>query len=340
MKLRHLLLAAAMTLSPFALQAQAGPGQAETAQAEPAPAVQSSRLGADEAAAFAADRAAILGMAGDYRVRFDMQEATAWAAGYQPLDRKISGGHEIVRVIEDSGRHIKLQHLLIASHDGKSHVIKHWRQDWTYEPETVLTYQGKDRWVLTPVGAAERRGAWSQTVWQTDDSPRYGGVGRWTLTGGVPRWRSGWTWRPLARRDAVRKPVYDRYLSINRHSPAPGGGWIHWQDNLKMGPDSAGGPPRPVVQEYVLNSYTRFGDYDVAAGDAYWGKTQAYWAGVRAAWDAAIARGRGVTIAEEAETGSVVAARLMELADEIVDGKRETGPAIAEARALIARHSR
>jgi hypothetical protein len=38
----------------------------------------------------------------------------------------------------------------------------------------------------------------------------------------------------IARRYAVRHPPYDRYLGINRHSPTPEG-WIHWQDNIKMG---------------------------------------------------------------------------------------------------------
>ncbi|MGG2377346.1 DUF6607 family protein, partial [Salmonella enterica] len=84
------------------------------------------------------------------------------------------------------------------------------------------------------------------------DSPRYGGWGKWTDVGGVRRWESNRSWRPLARRDAVRGPVYDRYLGVNRHAIAPAG-WIHWQDNLKMD-----GRTVPVVQEYVLNSYTKF----------------------------------------------------------------------------------
>lgn len=324
-------------LVPLLALALAGPAAPADPSAFPLPA---ERLAGDEAAAFAADRAAILAMAGNYRVRFDMQETTAWREGYTPLERKISGGHEIVRVIEDSGRHIKLQHLLVVEIGGAPQVIKHWRQDWTYEPETVLTYAGPNRWSLETVPAAARRGAWSQTVWQTDDSPRYGGFGRWTREGGVPRWRSSWTWRPLARRDAVRQPVYDRYLSINRHSPTPGGGWIHWQDNIKLGPPSGAAPgaaPEPIVQEAVLNSYTRFSAYDVAAGERYWARTAAYWAAVRAAWDAAIARDKGVTVEEEANSGSVASAQLMDWANQIADGKLAEAQAIGDARALIAK---
>jgi hypothetical protein len=284
-------------------------------------------------AKFQADRAIILAMAGNYKVKFDFQETTAWQADYTPIAAKISGGHEVVRVIEDTGRVIKLQHLLIAEHDGKTFVIKHWRQDWTYEPASVLVYAGTGTWTLEDVPERMRKGRWSQTVWQTDDSPRYGGWGEWSEEAGVPRWRSNWTWRPLARRDAVRKPVYDRYRAINRHSPSPAG-WIHWQDNIKMGMKD--GKLTPFVQESVLNSYTLSTSYDPKPADDYWAKTSAYWAAVRAEWDKVIAAQNGVSVGEVAETGSTAAERLMGMASEIKDGTLKTDAAIKQARAVIA----
>ena len=121
---------------------------------------------------FEADRRAILAMAGNYRVRFDMRETTSWRSDYTPLAASTSGGHEIVRVIADTGRFISLQHILVMGTAESPVVIKHWRQDWTYEPETVprlcrARISGRSQ----RVPAAERRGAWSQTVWQVDDSP-------------------------------------------------------------------------------------------------------------------------------------------------------------------------
>jgi hypothetical protein len=290
------------------------------------------RAEADEQASFAADRADILAMAGNFKVRFDTQEATPWLAGYAPLDRKISGGHEVVRVIEDSGRKIILQHLLVIEHEGKTHIIKHWRQDWAYEPETVLVYADRHNWKLEAVPEKMRRGRWSQTVWQVDDSPRYAAWGQFETQGGVRRWRSGWTWRPLARRDAARNPVYDRYYAINRHQPTPDG-WVHWQDNTKMG--TVNGALRPIVQEYVLNTYTRFDDFNVKAADDYWTRTKDLWAAVRAAWDDVVRDNGGIAIKEEAETGTVISARLLELADRVDAGKTRTVSAIAEARRLI-----
>ncbi|MEP6785580.1 MAG: DUF6607 family protein [Sphingomonadales bacterium] len=316
-----LLLAAAFVSAPLTTPALAdGPVASKAADAEKA--------------AFEADRASILAMVGNFKVTFDMKETTPWRADYTPITAKVSGGHEVVRAIVDTGRTIVLQHLLVVTEDkGKTFVIKHWRQDWTYEPETVLTYDGQGKWKLDDVPPSMRKGRWSQTVWQTDDSPRYGSWGQWTEEGGVRRWRSSWTLRPLARRDAVRHPPYDRYLGINRHSPSPAG-WIHWQDNLKQG--LVGGKIVPFVQETVLNTYVKDDKFDVAAADTYWAATRDYWAAVRGQWDAAIVTGKGVKVAEVAETGSASGSRLMSFADDIQAGKLKTPDAIAKARAVIA----
>lgn len=278
------------------------------------------------------DRASILAMAGDYLVRFDMRETVSFVEGYKPIDEKLSGGYESVRVIEDGPRGISLQHMLVVGSGDETMVVKHWRQDWVYEPATVLAYKGAGHWALEPVPRAERTGAWSQTVWQTDDSPRYGGVGRWEYSNGVARWTSAPTARPLARRDAIRNPVYDRYMGANRHALTPTG-WVHEQDNAKIGMKD--GKPVTFVHEVVLNTYSRSDKFPAKAADDYWAATKVYWTEVRAAWDAAIARGTGVVVAEEPQNGSVTGPRLMELADEIVEGKTTSAKAVAEARAII-----
>lgn len=307
--------------------------------AVPAPALADDPIVRDAAAhkaAFEADRQTILAMAGDFKVTFDMQESTPWMEGYTPLERKISGGYESVRVIEDTGTRIVLQHLLVTGDQESPYVVKHWRQDWQYEPNEVLAFKGGDVWEMTPVPEGLRAGRWSQTVYQVDDSPRYAAWGAWDDTQGIKRWRSSWTARPLARRDAIRNPVYDRYVGINRHQLTPNG-WIHWQDNTKMMPAKDGsGKLVPVVQEYVLNTYERFDGYNVAAAETYWAKTAAYWEAVRAKWAEVAATQGGIRIAQEAEVGTDIAAELLTLADAIKDGKANTREASAKAVALIA----
>lgn len=304
--------------------------------AAPAPAIADDPVGersaAAEKASFEADRADILAMAGDFKVTFDMKETTPWRADYTPIDPKQSGGHESVRVIEDTGRKIVLQHLLVVGPKEKPFVVKHWRQDWEYEPQQILTYTAPGRWTLEDVPEAMRKGSWSQTVYQVDDSPRYAGWGQWETKNGVRRWRSNWTIRPLARRDATRDPVYDHYVSINRHQPFPGG-WIHWQDNTKS--KWVNGEAIPYVQESVLNTYTRFSDYPVTAAEEYWNASEGYWSAVRDAWDAALESTGGIAITEEAETGTVISGELLEMGTALANGEMREEIAISRAQELI-----
>ncbi len=207
MKNRPMLIVAALVLLPAPALAD-GPLRQTAVEAQ---------------AAKTADRTDILAMAGTYKVRFDMQETTPWAAGYTPLDRKISGGNEVVRVIEDRPDHIALQHLLVVEHGGETHVIKHWRQDWDYQPSRVLVYAGQGKWVWEAVPEWMRAGRWSQTVYQVDDSPRYAGWGQFETQGGIRRWRSNWTcgrW-PAAMPCAIRSmTAITRSTGTSRRRPA------------------------------------------------------------------------------------------------------------------------
>jgi hypothetical protein len=283
------------------------------------------------------DRASIKAMAGTYKVTFDMRETVPFTAGYTPLPSKLSGGHEVVRVIVDTPDFISLQHLLVVDTGAaKPMVVKHWRQDWTWQPKTVLTYAAASQWVLTPVSTAERKGAWSQTVWQTDDSPRYGAIGHWRYDDGVARWTSAETRRPLARRDATRHPPYDHYVGINRHALTPIG-WVHEQDNAKIGQKD--GASVTFVHESVINSYVPATDFPIDAADTYWSKTKEYWAQIRTDWDEAIRKNGGVHVTEEADNGSTIGHELMLLADDVATGEVTLDTATKEAGEIIAKET-
>ena len=285
---------------------------------------------ASETARFERDRQSILAMAGDYKVSFDFTETVPLLAGYEPKAPKLSGGHESVRVIEDRGDFISLQHLLVVGPEEAPFVVKHWRQDWQYEPARVLVFIGGNAWEWRDVPASEREGAWSQTVYQVDDAPRYGAVARWTYEDGLAEWEPGEEWRPLPRRDMTTRDDYHAVDAVNRHVITPWG-WVHEQDNTKL---ILSGAPTPLVREVGVNTYREFDAYSVETAEAYWAATADYWAGVRAEWNRIEAGNERFAITIKGETEDLYNP-LLELADRVRDGEIERDAAVREARAVI-----
>ena len=283
-----------------------------------------------EAANFEQDRASILAMAGNYKVTFDFTETVPFLAGYELKEPKLSGGHESVRVVEDRGDFISLQHLLVVGPDDSPFVVKHWRQDWQYEPARVLTFIGGNAWEWRDVPASERAGTWSQTVYQVDDAPRYGAVGTWTYQDGIAEWTPPQEWRPLPRRDMTTREDYHAIAAINRHVITPWG-WVHEQDNAKL---ILEGAPQALVREIGGNTYKAFDAYPVDAADAYWAGTADFWAGVRAEWTRIEAEHERFAITIKGETEALYNP-LLALALDVKSGDKALEPALIEARAVI-----
>ena len=294
----------------------------------------SAAMAQDSQAQFEKDREAILAMAGNYDVTFDFRETVALTEGYETREPKLSGGYEIVRVIEDTGDFISLQHILVVGEEGEEFPIKHWRQDWTYEPAEVLTFIGGNAWKMRAVPAGESEGQWAQEVYQVDDSPRYGAVGDWTHDNNVSQWTPPAEWRPLPRRDMTTRDDYDTVLAVNRHTITPFG-WVHEQNNSKLVLD---GDPHVLVREIGVNTYRHFEDFPVEVGDDYWNATKDYWAGVRGEWEALEAAGKpfGLTMAGEPEA---LYQPLLELAGEVEDGTKTLEAAITQAGHVIDKYT-
>lgn len=255
--------------------------------AEAAPVAYASPCADTAMTPYECDRRSILAMAGEFRVRFAFDETAALAPGYAPHPAQRSGATEFVEVVEDGGHRIVLQHILVMRMDGETRVIKHWRQDWLYEPQQILRYQGRGRFTNEAVPAADARGAWAQLVYEVDDAPRYAGIGHWTHADGVDAWTSGPTLRPLPRREYTKRADYLALEVINRHTLTPAG-WVHEQDNTKLAIESDG-RRRALARERGINSYTRIADFDFTPGREYWSRTAAYWASVRAQWTRGLA---------------------------------------------------
>ena len=290
-------------------------------------------MGEVERAKYEQDREAILAQQGDYRVRFDFIETVGFTADYMVREPDRSGGYEVVRVIEDRGDFISIQHILVIEAGDEKFPIKHWRQDWRYEPASVLVFVGGNAWENRVIAPAEREGKWSQQVYQVEDSPRYGALGTWTHEYGVSAWTPPAELRPLPRRESTTRKDYYAVLAVNRHA-LTSDGWVHEQDNSKLG--MVGGKPQIIAREQGVNTYRPNTQFDASVATDYWAATKGFWAEVRKEWDKLEVAGTsfGLTVQGEPEP---VYEPLLELADKIDAGETTTAEAVVKARQVIAK---
>ena len=299
---------------------------------EAAPAAGDAAMSEAERAKFEQDRKAILAQQGDYRVRFDFFETVGFVPDYKVREPNRSGGYEVVRVIEDRGDFISLQHILVVEASDEKFPIKHWRQDWRYEPESVLVFIGGNAWENRVVDPAEREGKWSQTVYQVEDSPRYGALGTWTHEYGVSAWTPPAELRPLPRRESTSRKDYYGVLAVNRHA-LTSDGWVHEQDNSKVA--MINGKPQIIAREVGVNTYRPNSQFDASVATAYWDVTKDFWAEVRKEWNRLETPGTRFGLIVQGEPEPLYEP-LLELADAIQAGKTTTREAVLKARALIA----
>ncbi|AKS42353.1 DUF6607 family protein [Wenzhouxiangella marina] len=260
----------------------------------------------------AADREAILAMAGEYTVTFAFDETVALQPDYQRKPPKRSGAAEAVIVVENEPDRIVLQHLLLVGSDEGARVVKHWRQDWVWEAEQRLEFLDDQTWRMVMLDPEQTRGAWTQCVYEVSDAPRYCGTGRWNHRYGNPTWTSDRSWRPLPRREYTTRDDYTALNVENRHTITPEG-WTHEQDNskvLRVDGQSQG----VLVREFGFNNYLVTEEVDFTPVYEYWNETREYWAKVRAAWQSRFDAG-GVVLDTEVD-GMPIIEGLFELADQ------------------------
>lgn len=236
---------------------------------------------------FEQDRRAILALAGNYRVSFDFTETVGLVEDFKPTRPYFSWGTENVTLLEDKGKSISLQHSLVMyfkDEKGETsgpHVMKHWRQDWTYEDPELQVYQGDMTWKKSPTPSPQ--GKWSQAVFQVDDSPRYEVAGAWSHEGGLSIWRSDNCPRPLPRREFTIRKDYNVLEGTHEISITPNG-WVHVQSNRKLQANKDGSR-KYVGQELGVDRYEEITSPELApAFNQYWAKTSGYWKDVRDTW--------------------------------------------------------
>lgn len=308
---------------------------------DPAPGAAWQRLHAPGLSARERDRRAILAMAGPYRVSFDFLEVLRFDPALKPDAPYQSWGTEVVFVAEDRGDFIALQHILVMRvqmADGQVSepiVVRHWRQLWRYQADTLLAYAGANTWVRRPVPASERAGSWVQSVLQVDDSPRYAARGRWLHGDSFSTWIGDETWRPLPRREFSVRSDYQVLVGSNRHTITPNG-WVQEENNLKLALGE-GGQPRAALpylaREYGVARYERISGHDFSAGQTYFERTEPFWAEVRAAWRRVGDASSRFALRAPVDQGGLFAP-FFEYAEGLVEGKRFD---VQEARRFIER---
>jgi hypothetical protein len=279
-------------------------------------------------------------MAGTYRVTFDFLEIIPFAAT-EPTRPYQSWGTERVYVDVNTDKLVSLVHILemrVVQNDGSISepiVTKHWRQDWQYEPAQVIEFVGENRWQRRQIPSKERRGQWSQTVYQVDESPRYASVGRWQHSGSCSTWLSAETWRPLPRREWTVRKDYNVLIGTNRHTISPWG-WVQEENNLKavVGPDRALQAGQPyVAREYGVARYERIRDAEFTEADEYFARTRQFWSEVRSEWNRLFAQQRQVTLRGAVDQLGLFQP-LFARADAIWEGEGVSADAMASAENL------
>lgn len=239
---------------------------------------------------FSQDRAAILAMAGTFEVEYNFEEIIPLVEGYELKKPYSADAHELVKVAEDTGESITLQHLLVVEDEDGPVVIKHWGQIWKYEDRKALTYEGAKTWLPVTHSDVDAEGAWTQFVTQIDDSPRYKSLGVWTHMANTSIWTSRLTTRPLPRREYTKRKDYDLLMVTNHHIITPEG-WVHKQENRKL--VTREGKRKFLCMETGLNHYRRIADGTSDEGfklaEKKWDQTHAFWSQVRSCWDQVIA---------------------------------------------------
>jgi hypothetical protein len=159
-------------------------------------------------------------------------------------------------------------------------IIKHWREDWTYEEPELWAYSGNMSWSRLPDDQQRAKGKWTQSVWEVSDAPRYQGVGEWINLDGRTFWQNT-SDAPLPRREYTIRKDYNVLKRTNRISLTDEG-WIHEQDNQKI--IRAEGMDKLLVEEKGWNTYVRTQASKCAAAQVFWDEHKDFWVKVRTAW--------------------------------------------------------
>lgn len=224
-----------------------------------------------------ADVKAIKDLCGCYEVTFEYAETFSPNKDYQVKPTKAQRGLEWITVAEEGKNALALQHLLIV---GDSMIVKHWRQDWSYEDPYRFTFLQDKTWQRVETTGKAVKGQWTQKVYEVDDSPRYAGSATWVHVDGKRYWENTAD-APLPRREYTTRNDYNVMRRNNRHE-LTSYGHVHEQDNEKVVRSESG--EQLIAKEKGLNTYRKVDDRKCALAADWWKQHAPFWSQVRLAW--------------------------------------------------------
>ena len=241
------------------------------------------------------DRQAILDMCGCFEVTFKYTETFAPEIDYEKKLDYTAKAYELALPIIDKDNKISIQHLLVLN---DTMVIKHWRQDWVYENQTLFHYDKDNNWTFAQLPDDQVKGQWTQLVYNVEDSPRYSGSSTWVHYDGKTYWENTGD-SPLPRREYSRRDDFNVLVRGNRHEITPTG-WIHEQDNDKVIRED-GKEDVLLTQEKGYNVYTRLPDENCQVAAQWWEDHKEFWGVAVQAWDQVLDRKEDLTLLKEVD---------------------------------------
>ena len=242
------------------------------------------------------DRNAIKALAGFYKVSFNYAETFSPNDDYKFHERHRSSAKEIAIIVEDSPKKIVIQHLLVMR--GDSMIIKHWREDWTYEDPKILVFDKEDTWKAVTLRPEETKGKWTQKVFQVDDSPRYEAIGTWTHVDGRSQWISNAD-APLPRREHTERSDYN-VLNRRNYVYLTPNGWMFEQDNKKI-VRTPGQKDKLIAQEKGLEEFVKTDATSFGYAQEWWKNNEGFWKDARGVWDNVFASNAVVKLANKVD---------------------------------------
>lgn len=252
-------------------------------------------LGASAQTKIDQDREAIKSLAGFYKVTFNYAETFSPDDDYKFHDRHRSSAKEWAVILEDSPKKIVIQHLLVMR--GDSMIIKHWREDWTYEDPQILVYDKNDTWKKVTLSANETKGKWTQKVYQVDDSPRYQAIGTWVHVDGKHQWQSN-SDSPLPRREYTERSDYNVLNRGNTLYLTPKG-WMFEQDNKKILRTENG--DKLLAMEKGMEEFVKTDPKSFGYAQTWWKQQQGFWKDARETWDAIFAENNVIKLTSKVD---------------------------------------